>query len=354
MNEMIRSVQDTIHRCGFVPSLTALGMLMLDKAKRERGPLTEEEEIEAMEVAWVVDHLDLEILVLLRVRWCDGPSTVLVSLRTFPDADLGFAMERLAPLDKLGSTGDRRDALEIPVAMELQRQLPDRFRVSLRPNQFHGRCNDIVVIGPGNRTFDIEVRNRRSDIHDNPKPRDQEALERDRRLGITFIFVVPQCTQRFHRLVTALGGIVIETDVYLVGTEAQRELLAACSWMCRTVELSAVATPRIAARLAEIIAEGTVEADPDTQKGSVEISRLPVLSKRKVKSETRRLTSLARSNRRLDRAEELCRSGITTMEEAANLIPISRRTLIRDLDVTGRDSPWPRGGNHSKADPGPK
>lgn len=347
-SNMTRDLEDMIHAHGVIPSLTVLGALMLDRETLRHGPLSEADEIDAMKVTEAVSLLGTEILVFSKVRQLDGRPTVLVSLRRFPHADIGFVADHLRPLNGLGSKTERRDALEIAVAEELRKQLPGDHRVTLRPNEFHHLCNDIVVIAPHDRLFNIEARNWRADVHDRLKPVDRDALVRGSRSGITMIFVVPRCTRRFRRITAELGGVVVETETYLVSTEAKRNMLSSFSWMTRLVELSEEAAPRIAGQLVPIILDGYVETEADMPFRGRSIEETPdTMSKKKAKSEIARLTSRRRSEMRLDKADELCRSGVTTMERAAKALGWSRRTLLRDYEKTGRPSPWPRGGRRS-------
>jgi hypothetical protein len=237
-----------------VPSLTALNALLRGEWERRLGTLTEADEIEAMRAFKVADRLGPEVLVLPRVEGLEGWPRVLVSLRAFPDADRAFALEHLRHLKALGSRPERRDALELPVSEALISLLVRYgFRVDRPSKRFHGDCNDITVIGPGGRLYNIELRNRRTEVHDGLKAVDREAITRGAGRGITTVFVVPRCTRRFKRKVEELGGVVIETGVYVTGTEEGRDALAGFSWMNLAVELGTKAAPRIAEQIASVI-----------------------------------------------------------------------------------------------------
>ena len=129
-----------VHHHGLIPSLIALDALMLHAWEHKLGTLTETDQKQVMRASQFVHHLSEEVLVLKRVNGQEGTPTVLVSRRSFPDADRAFVREHLKPLKALGSSRARQVALEIPVTEELTRLLAAYdYRVAPWPNQFHSQ-----------------------------------------------------------------------------------------------------------------------------------------------------------------------------------------------------------------------
>jgi hypothetical protein len=366
-DEAVRIAESLVHTHGVVPSLIALDALMLGEWGRRLGTLTEAEEKQVMRASKFVDHLSDEVLVLRRVNGQEGTPTVLVSLRKFPDADRAFVREHLRPLKALGTGRDRQDALEIPVTRELTRLLAAYdYRVAPWPNQFHSQSNDVIVFGPMGtgrplRMFNIELRNRRTEVIDRAKDEHVKSIARVPGRGTT-MFVVPRCAQRFRREVEELGGVVVETGVYVTTTEEQRDALAGFSWMTLPVELGANAAPRIVEQLAAVILtpddemvyapeEGnatspdTVDPSADRENES-EIRRY--LAMRGPQQKTRKAAGAASVERVLE-AMELYRLGVPRMADAANIIGCRRQTLVNDFKECGQQSPWPWGGRRPGA-----
>lgn len=254
-----------------------------------------------------------------------------------PDADRDWVVKHLEPLRLLGTKRDRRDALEIPLFEGLRSRLSRYgFRVDLWSEHFHGVCNDITVIGctPAGRLimFNLEVRNRRSHLHDVLARVDARAIERDQRIGVTTAFVVPRCTRRFRREVESRGAVVIETGVYVVTTDEQKAMLDGLSWMAWPVELGSRAAPRIAEQVAELITAGL---EPIEGPVTV-IEQIPA----DAAAEVAEVLRVEASRERVERALELHGAGVTTMADAATAIGVSRSTLQRAFQDTGTSSQW--------------
>jgi hypothetical protein len=139
-------------------------------------------------------------------------------------------------------------------------------------------------------------------------------------------------------------------DVFLT-----HDVVDGFSWMIRSVELSSVAVARVAAEVAALI-DVSCSTRPfderDVPPPSSQAAK-PATT-RWIKAEVRRLMSQRRSRSRLDDAGRLFDDGCPTMEEAANALGYSRRTLLRDYKDFGLTSPWPHGGARNRNTQSPK
>jgi hypothetical protein len=201
--------------------------------------------------------------------------------------------------------------------------------------------------------FNIELRNRRTEVIDRAKDEHAKAIARVAGRGITTMFVVPRCTRRFRREVEELGGVVVETGVYVTTTEKQRDALASFSWMTLPVELGTNSAPGVVGRIAPVILtpedrmiraphDGATEAsDPMNEGDKAEIDRYIALAIQ----QRQQTAKVRRSAQRVKRAMELYESGVPTVEQAASRIgKIGERQLRRAFEDVGEPLPWGHGG----------
>jgi hypothetical protein len=234
----------------------------------------------------------------------------------------------------------------------LKQLLPAEYRVTDFPTRFHDQTNDVGVIGPDRAMFNIELRNRRTDIHDTVTPQDRATLRADEAAGRITIFVIPHSTHRFKEAVAAFGGVTIDTHTYLVATDQLKQLVANHRWSCWPVTTPDESISRIAAQITDIIiptpatnsqrpsTTNTAEDTTDSRLGSgVEIER--ILDEHQGRKRGR--------PERVAMALRLYDEGVPTMAAAAALIGCRRETLVRDFPMEGERSPWRPGGHRPRA-----
>lgn len=315
-----------VHEKRRIPSITALSALMRVRGHDHR-------------VSALVHRLSEVTAFRFARSEAEGGPTVLVSRRFDPMPQRALALTYRRRLDKaVGTKAERAAALELPLAAELAAILtPHRYRVEHRGRQFDGECADVTVIGRG-RMLDIEVRNRRSEWHETLKPKDREMVERDVRQGIVPVFVVPRCTSDWRVEVEGMGGIVVETFTYIVTTEAQRQLWEGYGVATWTTALAHEAVPEIARQI-------TAQALQLDLGGERAVPKMPdQTAERTAGREVSRVIKRRDYALIVEWAKRLHAEGVRTVEEAANRIGCSRRTLFNAAKSTGQQLPWTNGG----------
>lgn len=338
---------------GIIPSKTALSTHHLIRWAAEYGPLTEAEESYALHVAQLTGQLDESVIAVPNVRMPGSP-TAFVSLRSHPNADRRFVETRLAGLSTLGSPQQRQRLLEAGIPSALRSLLPEGFSVVPVPSRFHDRSSDVAVTGPDHRMFNIELRNRRTHVHDALAHADRKALEASHASRRNMLFVTPRSTIRFRREIAALGGAAIDTHLYVVANEQLARLVFRSGWSCWPATTPASAIPVIAGQVAAKVMAGYAEPAPPRPDGVVtNLSR--AITSAAARREVQRLLTEHRgpgpsgSRARVDMALQLHAEGVETLGEAAQTIGCAPSTLSKDFKSVGAQSPWSWGGRRPGA-----
>ncbi len=207
---------------------------------------------------------------------------------------------------------------------------------------------DVPVWVHGEPALGVECKNYRAETFTRVKPPIRDKAERLVAAGLVPVFVCPWTTPRFREEYESLGGVVIETEHYLLTSASKSRRLSetlGTPWPEAVVRPPQTFTdgwgplpPEMGDRLLRGFLHAAGEASGSAH--AVDLPREAEPTENRPDNEAMRLAAWLRrmtvSGDRAMRANELARSGqASNISEAALVLGVSERTLRRDLKFLG-------------------
>lgn len=328
-DRMVRAVRSIVHELGFVGSTVGLSALHYIAARSSRARSIDQEDRRDLFVSRIVHSLGETIETRPYGPGGRAPR-LFVSLHKYPspaDALTRQRKELLGPPSLRGNRPAVASALERGLAHALRERLPSGFGVAEVGRYDHKGSNDILLTGPNGWSANLEARNHRSNVLDTFEPRDVAALNRDRDLGRTMLFVVPAATTRAKRFASDHGAQVIETGVYIAPTLRDRDMWLEHGWGAWETEIAEDGLPSIAD---SVMCALSIASD----RGLVGVPE---------RMERDSSPGFTEAESTLEAAMRLYGEGVSTAAEAARILGKTPPAISNAFSRDGRPSPWREG-----------